>query len=73
MTIMTNSFSYSEKDFKQLMANFLAISSNQVEYSTSFGCGESPTDDNSKDHDWEISKEEIFRQHDDLWRELAKH
>jgi hypothetical protein len=71
MTFTTNSLSYTQEMAEKLMANFIPTSSGQLKYESTYGCGEFQGVFSTNIINWESLKEELFREYDDLWRELA--
>lgn len=71
MTITTYKLSYTQDVAEKMLLNFILTSNVDLKYVSTYGCGILQDEFAKRTTDWETLKEGLFREHDDLWRELA--
>lgn len=69
--MITNNISYTQDGAEKLIARFLQISFERLEFVTCFGSGESFEKPNKQIDDITSIKKGLFSEFDDLWKELA--
>jgi len=71
MTIEMTNFSYTQEKMDSIITNFLTISDRPLKFESNYGCGEMLDSFPNQVADWDLLKEELFSEYDNLWKELA--
>jgi hypothetical protein len=71
MAEMCNNITYTQDRAEKFLRNLIPISNVQLSYNSNYGYGNTPNHFSIDNSDWKELREELFKEYDELWRDLA--